>query len=140
MYSKGRSIAAAIAAKTLVGPGERKQVVFLLAWDAPIVRFGKGHGHYRRYSRFFKNDGQQIGALLRTARDKWREWDEQIEQWQQPTLNDADLPMWFRGTLFNELYYLVDGGSVWTHGEEPETERARKKGMSSSVQRRHMLR
>lgn len=125
---QGRTIGAALAAKTLVPPGEKRQVVFFMAWDAPVVRFGKGHGHYRRYTRFFGNDGQQIQALLRTARDKWREWEGAIEAWQQPTLNDADLPLWFRGTLFNELYYLVDGGSLWTHGEEPEAERARKKG------------
>ena len=49
--------------------------------------------------------------------------------WQAPTLADADLPLWFRGTLFNELYYLGDGGSVWTNGDEPETERIKKKGM-----------
>lgn len=125
---EGRTIAAALAAKTLVPPGERRQVVFLLAWDAPVVRFGRGHGHYRRYTRFFGTDGLQVGALLRRARDRWREWEAAIEAWQAPTLADADLPLWFRGTLFNELYYLVDGGSVWTHGEEPESERAKKKG------------
>ncbi len=25
----------------------------------------------------------------------------------------SDLPPWYKSALFNELYYLVDGGSVW---------------------------
>ncbi|GBG64961.1 hypothetical protein CBR_g48710 [Chara braunii] len=55
-----------------------------------------------------------------------QQWELYIEQWQQPILQDTTLPEWYRITLFNELYYLVAGGSIWIDGpvlpEESECE------------------
>eukprot|EP01018_Ginkgo_biloba_P006467 Gb_16217 [translate_table: standard] len=36
--------------------------------------------------------------------------------WQKPILQDEKLPDWYRVTLFNELYYFVAGGTLWTDG------------------------
>ena len=40
-----------------------------------------------------------------------------IDAWQAPILADTARPDWYKGALFNELYFLVDGGTVWTDGE-----------------------
>ena len=44
-------------------------------------------------------------------------WRAAIEPWQAPILDDAARPAWYRAALFNELYFLVDGGSFWEAGE-----------------------
>ena len=48
--------------------------------------------------------------------------EQQSEARQEPTLADPDTPDWYKSAVFNELYYLVDGGSVWLEvGEEEQT-------------------
>jgi uncharacterized protein (DUF608 family) len=44
----------------------------------------------------------------------YRSWETAIEEWQKPIIDDDTVPEWYRITLFNELYYLVSGGTVWT--------------------------
>jgi len=39
-----------------------------------------------------------------------------IDQWQQPILSDPTTPDWYKSAIFHELYYVVDGGTVWTNG------------------------
>jgi non-lysosomal glucosylceramidase len=41
-------------------------------------------------------------------------WEHAIVEWQQPVLEDSSLPSWYRALLFNELYFMTDGGCVWT--------------------------
>lgn len=52
-----------------------------------------------------------------SSRADHRSWEATIEEWQKPIIDDDTVPEWYRITLFNELYYLVSGGTVWT-GEE----------------------
>ena len=40
--------------------------------------------------------------------------------WQKPVLEDPELPDWFKSAVFNELYFLADGGSVWVEVEQEE--------------------
>ena len=35
----------------------------------------------------------------------------------RPVIEDESLPAWYRAALFNELYFLVDGGTFWEAGE-----------------------
>ena len=44
----------------------------------------------------------------------WKEWRQQIEAWQQPVLQRSELPEPLRMALFNELYDLCSGGSLWS--------------------------
>lgn len=37
--------------------------------------------------------------------------------WQEPVLADAELPPWYKSALFNETYYVGDGGTVWLDDE-----------------------
>jgi len=114
----GESIGAALAARTEVPAGEVRQVVFALAWDMPVARFGDGTGWYRRYTRFYGRDGQAAARIARDALLHYPDWEARIEAWQQPVLDNAELPDWYKTALFNETYYLVDGGTIWTAGQQ----------------------
>lgn len=48
----------------------------------------------------------------------YSDWERQIDEWQNPILEHPNLPDWFKSALFNELYFLSDGGSVWFDFDE----------------------
>lgn len=109
-------LGSAICAKVELAPGQTTEIVFALSWDIPIIRFDYGREWYRRYTRFFDTSGDNAIALVVRALDAWRSWEEKIITWQKPIL-ESDIPNWLKGMLFNELYYLVDGGTAWETGE-----------------------
>ena len=112
----GQVLGAAVAATMVVGPREHRSIEFALAWDLPQVEFGSGTRWFRRHTRWFGRDGGNAFAI---ARDGLRERDTRlarIDAWQSPILDDPNRPAWYKGALFNELYYLVDGGTVWVDG------------------------
>lgn len=78
----------------------------------------KGQVHYRRYTRFFGSDGDVAPALSHYALCQYAGWENSISAWQNPVLDDRSLPAWYKSALFNELYFLADGGTVWL--EVPE--------------------
>lgn len=43
-----------------------------------------------------------------------------IYAWQQPVLDDNELPDWYKSAIFNELYYITDGGTVWLTVEQDD--------------------
>lgn len=114
---EGMAIGAAVAATVEVLPGETREVAFALAWDMPVARFGAGRGWYRRYTRFYGRDGTAAAAIARDALVHYPEWEQAIEAWQKPILDQTGLPDWYKAALFNELYYIADGGTVWTDGD-----------------------
>lgn len=116
--SRRQSIAAALAVGVHIPAGEVRQVVFSLAWDMPVARFGFGTGWYRRYTRFYGRDGKAASRIAKDAILNHPAWERQIEAWQEPVLSDPALPEWYKAMLFNETYYLVDGGTIWTAGKE----------------------
>ena len=113
----GEAIGAAVGARVELAPGEIKVVSFALAWDLPIVEFGSGTRWYKRYTRFFDRSGANAWAIGAEALGRRAEWSSAIDAWQAPILADPTRPDWYKGALFNELYYLVDGGTVWTDGD-----------------------
>lgn len=115
---RGEAIAAAVAAKVHVPAGEARELVFALAWDMPVARFGSGTGWYRRYTRYYGREGRAAPAIARDAIARYPEWEKAIEAWQKPVLDDPGLPDWYKSALFNETYYVTDGGTLWTDGRE----------------------
>ena len=113
----GEAIGAALAATLELAPGETRLVSFVLAWDLPVVEFGAGTCWYKRYTRFFGRGGDNAWAIGAEALAKRTEWSSAIDAWQAPILADTARPDWYKGALFNELYFLVDGGTVWTDGK-----------------------
>ncbi|KAL9813795.1 putative glucosylceramidase [Arabidopsis thaliana] len=115
----GSSIGAAVAASVTVLPGESRIVTFSLAWDCPEVQFPSGKIYSRRYTKFYGNNGDAAAQIAHDAILGHSQWESWIEDWQRPILEDKRLPAWYPVTLFNELYYLNSGGTLWTDGSSP---------------------
>ncbi|XP_068121100.1 non-lysosomal glucosylceramidase-like [Hyperolius riggenbachi] len=111
---KGRKVAAAVAAGGAVPAGGRRGLEFSLCWDMPRVRFGSKQREYcRRYTRFFGSQEDAAVALCHYGLSHYEEWERMIEAWQDPILTNTLLPTWYKSALFNELYFMADGGTVW---------------------------
>ncbi len=106
-------VAAAIAIRFTLSPGETRAIPFALAWDFPITEFAAGVKYYRRYTDFFGRNGKNAEAIALTALQQYQSWQQQIQSWQQPILEQA-LPDWFKMALFNELYDLTSGVTLWS--------------------------
>ncbi|XP_059447345.1 uncharacterized protein LOC132178805 isoform X2 [Corylus avellana] len=115
----GSSIGAAIAASITIPANATRSVTFSLAWDCPEVNFLSGKTYYRRYTKFYGTHGDAAARIAHDAILEHDHWESQIEAWQRPILDDKRLPEWYPITLFNELYFLNSGGTVWTDGSPP---------------------
>ncbi|OVA14548.1 Glucosylceramidase [Macleaya cordata] len=115
----GSSIGAAIAASLTLPSNTTRTVTFSLAWACPEVNFSSGNTYHRRYTKFYGTHGNAAANLAHDAIFEHRHWESQIETWQRPILEDKRLPEWYPITLFNELYYLNSGGTIWTDGSLP---------------------
>ncbi len=114
----GQRIATAISVRTTIRPGKTRKIPFILTWDFPVTEFAAGVNYYRRYTDFFGRNGQNAWSMVRTTLKHSDTWKEEIEAWQQPILDDRSLPDAFKMALFNELYDLTDGGTLWTAATE----------------------
>ena len=115
LASSGDPFAGAIAVRFTLAPGQKRVIPMALAWDLPITEFGGGRKWVRHYTKFFGESGTNAWQIAKTALEKADTWSKQIDAWQQPILNDDSKPEWYRGELFNELYILTDGGTMWGH-------------------------
>ncbi|XP_058928137.2 non-lysosomal glucosylceramidase isoform X2 [Kogia breviceps] len=135
---KGVGIAGAVCVMGKLPPRGQRRLEFSLAWDMPRIMFGaKGQVYYRRYTRFFGPDGDAAPTLSHYALCRYADWEERISAWQSPVLDDRSLPAWYKSALFNELYFLADGGTVWL--EVPE-DCLREELVESMCQLRPLLR
>nr|CAD7428729.1 unnamed protein product [Timema monikensis] len=75
---------------------------------------------HRFYTKWFPTDGAGAPSLSHYVLSNYERWEKEIELWQQPVLQDASLPDWYKSALFNELYFVADGGSVWFLADEAE--------------------
>ncbi|MGJ3246573.1 MAG: GH116 family glycosyl hydrolase [Elainellaceae cyanobacterium] len=119
--SNGESIGVALAIKFTLAPGETRQIPFVLAWDSPVTEFSEGTCYYRRYTDFFGRSGTNAWAIATTALTHYKTWQQHIHDWQQPILDRDDLPDWFKMALFNELYDLTSGGTLWSAATERDS-------------------
>lgn len=113
--SSGDPFAGAIAVRFTLAPHETRLIPMALSWDLPIVQFGGGRKWNRHYTRFFGAEGTHAWEIARTALEHNEEWSKAIDEWQKPIVEDQHRPVWYRAELFNELYYLADGGTIWAH-------------------------
>jgi non-lysosomal glucosylceramidase len=116
--SEGERIAAALSVRFTLRPGKTRKIPFFLAWDLPVAEFGEGVWHYRRYTDFYGRNGQNVWSIVRTAMKHYDTWRDNIQSWQEPILQREDLPGWFKMALFNELYALTNGGTLWSAADE----------------------
>jgi non-lysosomal glucosylceramidase len=111
-------LGAAIAVRFTLQPGESLDVPFVLSWDFPVTEFAAGVNYYRRYTDFFGCNGENAWQIATTALKEYQNWRSLIENWQTPILEKSDLPDWFKMALFNELYDLTSGGTLWSAASE----------------------
>jgi non-lysosomal glucosylceramidase len=116
--AEGEQIAVALAIRLTLAPGQTQQIPFVLAWDFPVTEFAEGVNYYRRYTDFFGRNGENAWAMTRTGLKRYQTWQTQISEWQNPILNRSDWPDWFKMALFNELYDLTSGGTLWSAADE----------------------
>jgi len=105
---------AALAVRCRLEPGDTIEIPLVISWDLPVTAFATGTHCLRRYTDFFGGEGNAAAAIAAEALANWRDWHAAIEAWQQPVLERADLPEPLRMALFNELYDLTSGGSLWS--------------------------
>ncbi|MCT0229596.1 bile acid beta-glucosidase [Synechococcus sp. CS-1324] len=105
---------AAIALRLRLEPGTAIELPVVISWDLPVTAFATGSSARRRYTDFFGDSGGNAAAIAAEALRDWRDWRQAIDTWQAPVLERSDLPEPLRMALFNELYDLASGGSLWT--------------------------
>ncbi|MCP9808032.1 bile acid beta-glucosidase [Cyanobium sp. HWJ4-Hawea] len=114
---------AAMALRCQLAPGQSLEIPVVISWDLPVTAFATGTRALRRYTDFFGSnagategatEGTNAAAIAAEALRDWPNWHSQIEAWQKPVLERTDLPETLRMALFNELYDLASGGSLWT--------------------------
>ncbi|KHJ47327.1 adaptin region [Trichuris suis] len=96
----------AVCGTVNVAPSSIAKVSFCLAWDMPHVRFNDTGRFYKRwYTNWFDRE-DNAAALCAYAFENESRFIEDIKRWQEPTLRNMS-------AVFNELYFLTDGGTVW---------------------------
>ena len=106
----------AVACSVQVPPGQKRSMVFSVAWDFPIARFGQSENTYlMKYTELYGSDGQASVQLSQDALQQYKRWRAQIIKWQyDKVIKFTSIPTWMRGMIINESYFLTAGGSVWT--------------------------
>ncbi|MFC1517198.1 GH116 family glycosyl hydrolase [Candidatus Margulisiibacteriota bacterium] len=103
--------AAALALKTIVFPGEEIEIPFVLAWDYPKHEFKDNKFFYRYYTKHFNDKGRGALKVAQEGIKNYKQWERAIDKWQAAYLKNYK--PWLTSFLFNELYYLADGGAIW---------------------------
>ncbi|XP_011314940.1 non-lysosomal glucosylceramidase [Fopius arisanus] len=117
-----KDIACGVCASIRVKADEMQELEFSIVWDMPKIQFaGKAQEYSRYYTKYFNNmDGTVAPEICDDALNTYRKWETKIYSWQKIILQDNDLPEWYKSALFNELYYVADGGSIWLRIDESE--------------------
>ena len=110
----GEQASAVLAVKVSLDPGQCLEIPGVISWDLPVTAFATGVSDWRRYTDFHGRQGTAAAAIAAEALRDWRSWRDQIDRWQEPVLARTELPEPLRMALFNELYDLASGGSLWT--------------------------
>jgi non-lysosomal glucosylceramidase len=120
--AEGEQIGCAIAIRFTLQPGESRQIPIVLAWDLPVTEFAAGvQAKHRRYTDFFRPQWAQCQGHCQSRVSKLsRLATVRSHTWQQPILDRQDLPDWFKMALFNELYDLASGGTLWSAATEAD--------------------
>ena len=71
----------------------------------------------RYYTKYFGHDGESGPLISEHALQNFNKWEQAIDAWQRPVLDDSELPQWYKSAIFNELYFIADGGTIWLNAE-----------------------
>ncbi|MEZ5863499.1 MAG: GH116 family glycosyl-hydrolase [Geminicoccaceae bacterium] len=115
---------AAIAAGCTLQPGEERVIEAVVVWDFPLVRFGLGRRHWRRYTAEWGRTGRKALAIAERALDAAPARAESVAGWQREvaaSLGDAPEA---GGLALQMLSFLVDGCTVATAADAEREEPA----------------
>lgn len=114
-HIKAKELGVALCVQQIVAPKTQpKDIEFTLVWDMPVVHFTKKVKEYSKfYTKYFGKGADAGPKIAEHALQNYSHWENLIDEWQRPVLEDPDLPDWYKSAIFNELYYISDGGSVW---------------------------
>ncbi|KAI8121146.1 Non-lysosomal glucosylceramidase [Lucilia cuprina] len=111
---KTKDVGVAICARVSLKPKTSHDLEFVLCWDMPIIHFPKKlKAHTRYYTKYFNACGDSGPKICEYALKHYSSWEKAIDNWQKPILNDEGLPDWYKCAIFNQLYFISDGGSLW---------------------------
>lgn len=118
----GKDACVAVCGQRILKPGDGDDLEFSLVWDMPKVKFPKGTKFYSKYyTKYFGADGKAGTKILDYALKNYSKWEQLIvDQWQSEILQDEKLPDWYKSAIFNELYFIADGGSLWITVDEDD--------------------
>ncbi|XP_049867777.1 non-lysosomal glucosylceramidase isoform X2 [Pectinophora gossypiella] len=109
----------ALSSSLSLKAGATGMTEFCLAWDMPVIKYAKDKTIRKRfYTRFFGSDGIAGASIAGYALRNYRNWERQLIEWQNPILNNSNIPDWLKSALMNELYFIADGGTIWFDGRE----------------------
>ncbi|XP_037870253.1 non-lysosomal glucosylceramidase isoform X1 [Bombyx mori] len=103
-----------------------------LVWDMPTIKYRKDEKKHKRfYTKFYSSDGNAGSNIATYALNNFTNWETQLNVWQESILNNGSIPDWLKSALFNELYYVADGGTIWldVHDEYPDTDPRKEFGL-----------
>ncbi|KAH8352435.1 hypothetical protein KR084_004138, partial [Drosophila pseudotakahashii] len=111
---KTKDIGVAVCAQVALKPMSSHELEFVLAWDMPKIQFPrKMQTHTRYYTKYFDDSGDSGPKICEYALKQYASWERLIDAWQRPILNDETLPDWYKCAIFNQLYFISDGGTIW---------------------------
>ncbi|XP_068140847.1 non-lysosomal glucosylceramidase isoform X1 [Drosophila tropicalis] len=111
---KTKDIGVAVCAHIALKPQASHELEFVLAWDMPKIQFPrKLKTHTRYYTKYFDDSGEAGPRICEYALKHYQSWERLIDGWQRPILNDEGLPEWYKCAIFNQLYFISDGGTIW---------------------------
>ncbi|GBR77451.1 non-lysosomal glucosylceramidase [Candidatus Termititenax dinenymphae] len=100
--------AGAIAVKVFLNPGETVVIPFVLTWDIPNCLNGNLS---RYYTKYWGTNGDNAFAIAAEVLENQEKYSADIRHWHETVAKK--MPLDLTALLFNELYYLADGGSIW---------------------------
>ncbi|KAK9884265.1 hypothetical protein WA026_005217 [Henosepilachna vigintioctopunctata] len=116
-------MACGVAVKVNVKPADAEVIKYNLVWDMPIINFPLKKTKYsKKYAEFFGKEDTGL-EISQYAFQTYNQWEKDICAWQNTVLNDSNLPPWFKAALFNQLYFISDGGSIWLTLQDDELSR-----------------
>jgi non-lysosomal glucosylceramidase len=109
----------------LVKAQQSEQIEFSLVWHMPKIHFtGDDSKLYTRfYTRHFSDEDTDCALNIASySFANEASWCETLRNWRRPIIENKKLPNYYKCCLFNELYFMSDGGTVWLLADDNKNE------------------
>ncbi|KAL7675122.1 hypothetical protein ACOME3_001391 [Neoechinorhynchus agilis] len=107
-----------LSAKVRPNANVSQTIKFGIGWHTPKVHF-ENFEYERFYTTYFDDRSEDAAVeIVKYAHRNHDVWNAAIVQWQNNVIQNAygDLTHICQASIFNELYYIADGGTLWLKG------------------------